>query len=336
MKLFGKDLSNDLAFIAEIGVNHEGSVDTAVNLLKAAADAGADAVKFQSYTPEHYVSRSDQERFDRVGRFQLDRAAHERLKEAAGKYGIHFFSTAVSDDWVPYLAEICDVLKIASGDINFEPVIRASAATGKPVILSVGLGDIDEIDRAVDWFAQEVGRENLANHLALMHCIVAYPTPIEEANVANVAFLQDRYGITVGYSNHVIGPDACYAAVAQGAPIIEVHFTDQKDGRSFRDHSLSFEPDDLKVLIETAGRIKKSIGVPGKTRHPSEVGNLPPMRKGIMASRDLAKGARLELGDLSFARPANGFSCTDTALVIGQTLKFDVKHGHPILPKDLA
>lgn len=336
MKLFGKDLASDVVFVAEIGVNHEGNVDKALELLRAAAAAGADAVKFQSFTPHLYVTPAETERFQRVSRFQLDRDAHDRLVAEAARLGVHFLSAAISEDWVPYIAAHSEAVKIASGDLNFEPVIRAAAATGRTVILSVGLGTLDEIDRAVGWVREEVGSDALPQRLILLHCITAYPTPIEQANVANIPFLRDRYGLTVGYSNHVIGPEACYAAAALGAPLFEVHFTDCKEGRTFRDHALSFEAADLADLIAKVKLIRASLGAPGATRQPAEAGNLASMRKGITAARDLPAGAVLSRDDLAFARPQIGFSCVDIENVEGRKLGVPVAAGHPLLPTDLA
>ncbi len=169
MRLFGKDLATDVVFVAEIGVNHEGKLDKALELLRAAAGAGADAVKFQSFTPHRYVSPAETERFNRVSGFQLDREAHDCLVDEASRLGVHFLSAAISEDWVPYIAEHSEAVKIASGDLNFEPVIRAAAVSGKPVILSVGLGTLEEIDRAVDWVRAEVGTAALGERLVLLH-----------------------------------------------------------------------------------------------------------------------------------------------------------------------
>lgn len=336
MKLFGKNLADDVVFVAEIGVNHEGSLDKALDLLRIAAESGADAVKFQSFTPHRYVTPSETERFKRVSGFALDEAAHDRLVEEARRLGVHFLSAAISEDWVDYIARHSEAIKIASGDLDFEPVIRAAAATGKPVILSVGLGTVEEIDRAVGWVRDVVGADQLAERLVLLHCVTAYPTPIEQANVLNVPFLRERYGLPVGYSNHVIGPEACYAAAALGASMIEVHFTDQKEGRTFRDHALSFEGADLKSLVETVRKIRASLGTGGATRQPAEAGNLASMRKGITAVRDLAPGTVLTKDDLAFARPVVGFSCTEWHTLIGKSLRSGVVAGHPILPDQLS
>ena len=250
MNLFGKDLSRDIAIVAEIGVNHEGDPEKAIELLRLAAAAGADAVKFQSYTPARFISADDPERLKRVTSFALDKDAHIALAREAESLGIHFFSTPVTEDWVEFLGSIGSAMKIASGDLTFEPVIRKAARTGLPMIISTGLGEVKEIDRAVSWVSDEIGEDKLSENLALMHCISAYPTPIEQANVLSVPFLADRYNLTVGYSNHVIGLQPCLAAVALGAQLLEVHFTDNKVDREFRDHCVGKKvPRDLAIVF---------------------------------------------------------------------------------------
>ena len=320
MKLFEKDLDHDLAIVAEIGVNHEGSAAKAFELLGLAKKAGADAVKFQSYTPERFVGTADPDRLARVRRFSLDEGVHRELAAEATKLEISFLSTAVSEDWVPLLAELGDVIKIASGDLTFEPVIRAAAATGKPVIISTGLGTVDEVDRAVDWVRMEIGEDALVDRLVLLQCIVSYPTPVEEAAVRAVPFLQDRYGLHVGYSNHIIGPEACYAAIALGASVLEVHFTDNKEGRDFHDHLLSFDPDDLADFVSVAHRIKSSLGNCSKEPQPCELKNRDAVRKGVVAARPVVAGSVLTRDDLMYARPASEFAASELPNLIGCTL----------------
>jgi N,N'-diacetyllegionaminate synthase len=336
MIIFAKNLDHDVVIIAEIGVNHEGNPEVAAALMAAAARAGADAVKFQSYTPERYISGIDPERQERVRRFALTEATHRKLATAAKNLGVSFLSTAVSEDWLPLLAELSDAIKIASGDLTFEPVIRGAARTGKPVILSVGLGTIEEIDQAIAWFSNEIGSVSLRDRLALMHCVVAYPTPIEQANVLSVPFLAQRYGLHVGYSNHVIGPEACYAAAALGAPIIEMHFTDCKSGRAFRDHALSFESGDLEAMVPVIKRIRASLGNPGKGRSEAELSNLAAARKGIVAARDIAAGTVLNETDLMYARPVLDFASTQLSLVVGLKTTAAIAKGMPIRRVDLA
>jgi N,N'-diacetyllegionaminate synthase len=330
MHLFGKDLNRDVAIVAEIGVNHEGDVEAASRLVRLAAEAGADAVKFQSYTPERYVSAADPERLARVRRFALDETAHRRLAAEAKALEIAFFSTPLTEDQVALLAQLAPAIKIASGDLDFEPVIRAAAATGKPVILSTGAGTLDEIDRAVGWVRDEIGGADLAERLVLMQCVSAYPAPVGQASAAAVPFLRARYGVPVGYSNHVVGPEACYAAIALGASTIEVHFTDRKEGRSFRDHALSFEPDELKDLVEKAARIRAAVGKNGKTPQASEPVDVRMMRKGVVAARDLVPGTVLAREDLMFARPAIEFAAGEIGALLGRKLNAPAKRGELI------
>lgn len=327
MQLFGRDLDREIAIVAEIGVNHEGDVESASRLLRLAAEAGADAVKFQTFTPDRYASASDPARLKRVTGFCLDRDAHLRLAREAAALGVAMFSTAVSDDVVPFLAEHFPAVKIASGDLDFEPVIRAATRTGKPMILSTGLGTLEEVLRAVEWVRDEVGSAALRDRLVLMQCVSAYPAPIEEASVGAMRALAERTGLRIGYSNHVIGPEACYAAAALGACMLEVHFTDKKTGREFRDHALSFEPADLTALIAVVARIRASLGDGVKQRMPSELGNLKAVRKGVVAARALAAGTVLTRDDLMFARPQTEFAASEIDTLVGRKLDVALARG---------
>ncbi len=330
MKLFGKDLDRDVPIIAEIGVNHEGNLDTAITLMRLARDAGADAAKFQTFTPERYASASDPDRLERVRGFDLGEDGFRRIAEEAEKDGFPVFSTAVSEDVVPFLAGLFPVLKVASGDIDFEPVIRAAAETGKPVILSTGLATEEEVEAAVGWFRDAAGTEDIRDRLVLMHCVTAYPTPIEDANVMSIPYLAERTGLRIGFSNHIIGSEACLAAVALGACAIEIHFTDRKEGRDFRDHALSCDADDLARLVETVPRIRASLGRREKQRQPSEMENLTAVRKGVVAARDLEAGAVLSRDDLLFARPASEFPASEIDSLSGARLKAAVGKGELI------
>lgn len=326
MQLFGKNPSEDVIVIAEIGVNHEGKVEKASQLLHLAAEAGADAVKFQSYTPSRFISAEDPERFERVSRFALSEASHRRLADEARQLGVAFTSTPVTEDWLPLLSELSEAIKIASGDLTFEPVIREACRTGKPVIISTGCGTIEEVDQAVAWAREEIGTD-LSEQVALMHCVSAYPTPVEQANLKSIPFMKERYGLHVGWSNHVIGPDACIAAVALGASMVEVHFTDQKTGRDFRDHELSFEPADLAALVNSVKNIRAALGEHGKRVAEAEAAACKAIRKGLIAARDIDAGQTLSREDIKFARPATEFDSCEIEDVIGAVAKEPVQEG---------
>jgi N,N'-diacetyllegionaminate synthase len=336
MMLFGKDLARELVMVAEIGVNHEGDPEAASKLVALAADAGADAVKLQSYTPDRLVSATDPDRLSRVRRFSLDVAAHRSLAAQAQNRGVQLFSTAASEDVIPLLAELFPVIKIASGDLTFEFVIRAAARTGKLLILSTWCCTLDEIDNAVTWVRDEIGVGTLQERLVLMHCVSAYPAPIEESNLKVIPMLAERYGVPVGYSNHVVGPDACLAAVGVGASVIETHFTDRKSGRTFRDHALSFEPDEFAALVRTARRMHASLGRPIKSPQASEIVGREAIRKGVVAARDLAAGATLKRDDLMWARPATEFPANFLPQLVGRKLGAAVKAGELIQRSAIA
>jgi N,N'-diacetyllegionaminate synthase len=330
MKLFGRTLGPEIAVVAEIGVNHEGDVEAASRLIRAAADAGADGVKLQSYTPERLTSSADPARLERVTRFGLTLAAHERLFVEAKNAGVRLFSTAVTEDWVPWLADHASVIKIASGDLTFEPVVRACARSGRIVILSTGCGDVAEVDRAVGWVADEIGRAALPERLVLTHCVSAYPAPPEDANLLSVPFMRERYGIEIGYSNHVAGADISLAAVALGATVIEVHFTDRREGREFRDHHLSMEPHELTDFIQRARVIKAARGSFTKQVQQSEAANRDIIRKGVVAARDLPIGTRLSSDDLMYSRPATEIASDQIDRVVGRVLRQTLRKGMPI------
>ncbi len=334
MKLFGRDLETDLVVVGEVGVNHEGDPESAKRIIEAVAATGIDAIKLQSYTPARYASASDPERLARVSKFALSESAHRGLVALARDLGIPLFSTPLTEDWVPFLAANCEAIKIASGDLTFEPVIRAAARSGKPVLLSTGCGTLVEIDRAVDWVRQETG--SLQDRLVLLHCVAAYPTPVEQANVRSVPFLRERYRLPVGFSNHITGPEAVYAAVALGACVIEVHVTDRRAGRTFRDHALSTEPHELAALVRTVRAIKASLGEWGKAVQPAEAPSRDAMRKGVIAARDLQPGIVLREDDLMYARPATQFAAMERPRLIGRKLRGVVKAGELIQRSAMA
>ena len=335
MLLFGKDLEFETVVVAEIGVNHEGSVDKAVEMIGMAADAKADAVKFQTYDPYRYASTSDMERFERVSRFALSTEDFSILSEEAKNLNIGFFSTPLDESSVEFVASISPVIKIASPDLTFAPTVRASAATGKPLIISTGLGLPDEIDRTLDWVQEEIGDTPLKDRIVLMHCVSAYPTPLNQANLNSIIYLRDRYDVHVGFSDHTIGLNAARASVALGAAVIEKHFTDQNVGREFRDHELSANPEDMKILVDEVNQIKSALGRIDKYRSEAELSNIQAVRKGVVASRNLSPGTILSREDLMYARPATDFGSDHMDDIVGRELVQSLMKGNTIRVEDL-
>lgn len=316
--------------IAEVGVNHEGDLDQLDRMVDAFFAAGADIVKLQGFTPSRYHALSTPQRRETAERFFLPPDRFRAIVRRHGEAGRLVFASALTEDWVETIAAASGLIKIASGDLDFRPVIEAAARSGCPTLLSTGAGTVEEIDRAVGWFAAAAGTGDLAEKLMLMHCVSAYPTPPAEANLLAIPFLAERYGLAVGYSNHVPGLEAPLAAVALGAAALEVHVTDRREGRTFRDHHLSLEPHELAELVRRAPVVASLRGRFGKTVQPAEAGMVPAIRKGIVAARDLAAGQVLAADDIAFARPGGEFAGWEAATLVGRRLSAAVAAGHPL------
>ena len=188
------------------------------------------------------------------------------------------------------------------------------------------MATVKEIQTTLKWVKNYGGKKYLKK-IILLQCVSAYPTPINQANVMSMNFLKKKFKTIVGYSNHVLGDEACLAAVALGASVVEVHFTDNKKNRKFHDHALSFEPKELKDFIKKAKAIKTSLGSMNKIRQNSELPLLKIGRKGIIAKKNIKAGKILQQSDLMFARPATYFSSLEINKVLGKKIKYSLKKG---------
>ena len=322
--------------VAEIGVNHEGDEAVAADLIRKAAECGADAVKFQTFEPEHYVSTVQLERLERVKRFVLAKDAFRRLATLANELGLVFFSTPLGFADIEFLKTFCPIIKISSGDITYLQLIRAAADTGKPLIISTGLGTPEEIQAAVDTVLSVRPSAKTDGSVMLMHCVAAYPTPAEEANVRNVGWLKSRFGFPVGYSDHTLGIKACELAVAAGALALEKHFTYRKEDQAFHDHKLSADPKDLKALVEAVRLAETYLGSAERSRGPSEAQLLQHMRRSIAAAIDIPAGTPLKEEWLTFLRPQWGLTPDQTKILIGRPLNRAISAGDLIREEDLT
>lgn len=322
--------------IAEIGVNHEGDASVAEDLIAQAAACGADAVKFQTFTADTYVSTVQPDRRTRAGRFALSHDQFRKLAARAAKEEVTFFSTPLHPDDINFLDTVAPMFKISSGDLTYLDLIRHAASKGKPLIVSTGLGTEDEIRAAVG--AAHDGQPGIAEkgHLLLMHCVAAYPTPADEANVRNVGWLKRTFGLPVGYSDHTLGTKACELAVAAGAWAIEKHFTYRKENQAFHDHLLSANPSDMKALVETIRAAEVYLGSDSRARGPSESKLLQHMRRSLAARVDIPAGTPVRADWLVPLRPAWGLDVADAGRVVGRALRRDVHAGDLIKAEDLA
>ena len=240
------------------------------------------------------------------------------------KNNISIFSSALTEDKVKTLSKDFDVIKIASGDIDFKPTLIKAAKSGKKIILSTGCSDISDINNAIKVIKKYSKSKNLKNNLILMHCISLYPTHLEHANINSIKFIKNKFNLEVGYSNHVIEPEAIYAAVANGANIIELHFTDNKK-RKFRDNHLSFTSKELEKIINISKKIKLSLGEHNKKINKLEKKIKNSIRKGCAASKDLEKGHIIKSEDIMFTRNASYFSANEISKLVGKKIKKSIK-----------
>jgi len=336
MKVGGFDLDRDILVVAEIGNNHEGSYALAEEMIGLAAKAGAGAVKFQTIIPEELVTVMDTERIQQLKKFQLSYTEFEKLSKVAEQEKVLFLSTPFDIESAQFLEPLVPAYKIASGDNNFFPLIDIIARTGKPVFLSTGLADIEEILKTKSFIDDIWSEDGIKQEIAILHCVTSYPVDPEEANLLAIRTLRDRFGVTVGYSDHTLGIDAAVLSVALGARIVEKHFTIDKNYSDFRDHQLSSDPKDLTNLVKKVEETARMLGDGVKCAAMSEKEIALKVRRSIVANRDLDKGSILSGGDISWVRPGDGMPPGREKDIEGGVLKRPVKKGEMIFLKDVS
>lgn len=337
MKIGAVDLEMRPLLIAEIGNNHEGDPDVAFELAEAALDAGADAVKVQIIDPVRLVNRSEGERIAQLTRFHLSVGVFLEMGERVRARGGLFIASVFDCDTLSEMANDLDAIKIASGDLDFDPLLRIAARAGKPVILSTGMSTLDEIERAVGIVAENLS-ENVAvvDRLVVLHCVSLYPTPLARANLAAMASLHKRLGVTVGYSDHTLGIASALVALGLGARVVEKHFTLDKNRSSFRDHALSAEPSELSELAEACRAFPEMVGTGRRNGDLPDAATRMAARRAIVTAREISAGEILTAADLDYVRPAKGFPPSSAAEIIGRRARTDLKTHHVISAEDLA
>lgn len=334
MKIGKRDTSRGVFIIAEIGNNHEGDAKRAEKLIRLAAKAGADAVKFQTIVPEKLVSAREKDRIEQLRRFQLSYAQFEALKKVADAEGVEFLSTPFDLESADFLAPLVPAFKIASGDNNFVPLIAHVAQIGKPLIVSAGLASPQEIRRLVELVRGVRRDRKIADDLAILHCVVSYPAKDEDADLLSIRMISEL-GVVPGYSDHTIGIDAAVLSVALGARIIEKHFTDDKNYSQFRDHQLSADAADLTELVVRVRRAEKLLGDGKKTMKDAERENALKVRRSIVAKRDLERGSVVLPQDITWVRPGGGLAPGEEKQVLGRRLSRAVLQGEMIRANDV-
>ncbi len=316
--------------IAEIGGNHEGDFDYAKRLTKLAIETRVDYVKFQVYTGDTLVSSVESpDRNRHFKRFELTREQHLYLAEMITSAGIGYTSSVWDLDALEWLDRYISVYKIGSGDLTAYPVLRKTAEKGKPLILSTGLSTEAEVLDAVRFIQSANPAYKSSDMLALLQCTSMYPIPPDDANLSVMKRLKTLTGLTVGYSDHTEGSKALYYAAAMGAEILEFHFTDSREGKTFRDHKVSLTPVEVNDLIAEIRLIRRYQGDPVKKPTSIEVenGHVESFRRAVYPSRDIEAGEELTEENLTVLRPNHGIDARDYEKGIGKKAKIRlVKH----------
>jgi N,N'-diacetyllegionaminate synthase len=316
-------------FIAEAGVNHNASLEMALELVDVAAAAGATYVKFQTAVPrevmtetaskaEYQVSADSpaESQLEMAERIHLPLSSFATIKQHCSEVGIGFLTTPFDLQSLATVGSLgMDYLKVPSGEVTNIPFLRSAAATGIPIILSTGLSTVDEVLVAIDTL---VGAGAQRDRMTLLHCTTAYPTPMEDANVTAITTLRNTTGLPVGFSDHTTGFTAALLAVALGAPVIEKHFTLD---RSFPgpDHQASVEPHELAELIALISGAEQALGSGKKHAAPSEAANRAIVRRSVVARHEIRKGDELTIGNLTTKRPEGGIPASRWDEVVGTT-----------------
>ena len=301
--------------IAEIGVNHNGNVDTAKKMIEVAKECGADIVKFQTFNTDALTSK-----FAKMAEYQKKNIGEEKsqkdmLKSLALSYddfreladyckevGIMFLSTPFDIGSVHFLNSLQDIWKIPSGEITNYPYLVEIAKTKKKIILSTGMCTMDEVEASL-----KVLKNNGATDITLLHCTTDYPAPLESVNLKAMLTLKEKFDCPVGYSDHTKGIEVSVAAVAMGAKVIEKHFTLDRNMPG-PDHKASLEPSELKELVDAIRNVEKALGDGNKKPTESELQNRNIARKSIVALKPIKKGELLSEDNLTTKRPGNGVS----------------------------
>jgi len=328
--------------IAEAGVNHNGDIGLAKELIDAAKKAGADAVKFQTFKAENLVTENaemaeyqkknlgkKESQLKMLKKYELNYNDFKRLKRYCDKKGIIFLSTPHSEDAVDFLEPLVPAYKIGSGDLTNLPFLEKIAQKKKPIILSTGMAMLDEVREAV-----KVIKKHGNNKIILLHCTTNYPCPIEEVNLKTMLTLKREFRLPVGYSDHTLGILVPIMAVAMGAQVLEKHFTLNKNLPG-PDHKTSLEPDELREMVKKVREAEKALGDGIKKPTKSEEKIKKIVRKSIVAKNDIPGDAVITEDMLIIKRPGIGIKPKYLNKIIGKKAKKDIKKDSLIKFEDL-
>jgi N-acetylneuraminate synthase len=346
--------------IAEAGVNHNGDPAMALELVDAAAECGADIVKFQTFRADATVTRDaakaeyqqartgEGSQHEMLRRLELDETMHIRLKARCAERGIEFLSTPFDRGSLQLLVRLgIKRIKIPSGELTNAPFLLEIARTRLPVLLSTGMATLGEIEMALgvlafgycapldaapserafaEAFATAAFRQSLSGMVSILHCTTEYPAPLADVNLRAMDTIARAFGLPIGYSDHTAGTAVAIAAVARGATVIEKHFTLDRDLPG-PDHKASIEPHDFRAMVDDIRSVCAALGSPAKTPAPSEVANIAIARRSIVAERAIGRGEIVMAHDIAIKRPGVGMSPIRLWDVLGRRARRDIAAG---------
>ncbi len=335
-------MSRHVLIIAEAGVNHNGSLELAKQLIDKAVEAGVDIIKFQTFKTEKLVSKDakqaeyQQKNIGKKGegqlamlkKLELSHEYHEELMAYCREKGIRFFSTAFDMDSIDYLHSLnMGLWKIPSGEITNYPYLRKIAQYQEPVILSTGMCELNDIEAALNVLLEFGAKKE---QITILHCNTEYPTPLGDVNLKAMLEIGEKFGVQVGYSDHTKGIEVPIAAVALGATVIEKHFTLDKNMEG-PDHKASLEPEELKAMVSAIRNIEQALGSGHKTISESERKNIEIARKSIVSACPIKKGEMFTEENLTVKRPGTGISPMRWNEIVGQTARKDFEEEEMIV-----
>ncbi|MFL0269661.1 N-acetylneuraminate synthase [Candidatus Clostridium radicumherbarum] len=328
---------NHVFIIAEAGVNHNGDINIAKKLIDAAVEAGADAVKFQTFKAENLVTKDapkanyqkettgEGNQYKMLKNLELSFNEHIILKEYCDEKGIMFLSTPFDFESVDLLEKVdIPIYKVSSGDLTNIPLLKYISKLKKPMIVSTGMANLGEVESAVN-----VIKETEDVTIKLLHCTSNYPTKYEDVNLNAMLTMRNAFNLPVGYSDHTIGIEVPIAAVTLGAEIIEKHFTLDKNMEG-PDHRASLNPDELKNMVTSIRNIEKAFGNGIKKCSISEENTKKIARKSIVAKANIREGETISYENIAFKRPGNGISPYLVDMIIGKIAISDIYADHLI------
>ena len=319
---------NGPLLIAEIGGNHEGDFNYAKKLVRLAINTGVDVVKLQLYTGSGLVnSNLSEDRHKHFKKFELNKNEHIYLAKMCKAANVKYLASVWDLEMLNWIDKYLDFYKIGSGDLTAYPIIKEFTKRKKPIVISTGLSNMNEVLKTVEFLQKQSSFYRKKENLALLQCTSSYPTPDRELNLSVIESLKEKTGLTVGYSDHSIGHLALRVAYISGAQVMEFHFTDTRAGKKFRDHKISLTSKEVKLLIKDLKKTSIILGNKEKKLTVSEIKskNVKTFRRAIFPKHQIKRGQIIRKNDLVCLRPNVGIDARDFYNIIGKKSKINTK-----------